>query len=218
MKVVIINGSPRRNGNTAILCEEFMKGVKSEEDADVEIVNLYDLKYTGCKSCFACKKKDEKTYGRCVIKDDIHDLLERAASADGIVFASPIFFSEITAQLRAFLERLLYSRHTYEADFKSVAKKRMPIHIIYTMNATKEQVEQHKYKELLGVVEEIIGDVFTKPTISYAFNTYQFNNYDNYRAEAFSEPNKAEYKRVQFPIDRNSVFESGKEMVLKIKN
>ncbi|AWK52175.1 flavodoxin [Clostridium beijerinckii] len=213
MKIVAINGSPRKNGNTATLCKEFLRGSESAgNNIETEIINLYDLKYTGCKSCFGCKRIKVDTYGKCVIKDDLQTILDKVANADGIVLGSPLYFGEMTSQLKAFLERLLFPFHTYEEGYRSIAPKKMPISMIYTMNVTEEQMKTYEYDGNLSNMQNCIEHVFTKPNILYSFNTYQFNNYAYYKVEAFSESVKAEHKKTQFPIDCQNAFEAGKEM------
>ena len=111
MKDYAINGSPRKNKNTATLLQKALDGVKEatkDKEVETEIINLYDLNYTGCKSCFACKRLGGKNYGKCAINDDIYEILEKISQADGLIFGSPIYFSNITGQLLAFLERLLF--------------------------------------------------------------------------------------------------------------
>jgi multimeric flavodoxin WrbA len=213
MKIIAINGSPRKDGNTATLCKEFLKGAESAgNNIETEIINLFDLTYTGCRSCFACKKIAGNTYGTCVIKDDLQDILNKVANADGIVFGSPIYFGDMTAQLKGFLERLFFPFCTYEEGYKTIAPKKMPTAMIYTMNVTENQMKTFLYHNHLSNMEGYLENVFSKPEIFYGFNTYQFNNYANYKIEVFSEPEKAEYKKVQFPIDCQNAFEGGKRM------
>lgn len=66
-------------------------------------------------------------------------------------------------------------------------------------------------------MESIITNVFKKPEIIYAFNTYQFSDYNKYKIEIFSEKVKAEHKRIQFPIDCQNAFEAGKRMIMQIQ-
>ncbi len=77
MKVVAINGSPRKKWNTATLLEKVLEGAASE-GAETEMIHLYDLNFKGCTSCFACKVKDGKNYGKCTIKDDLTLVLEKS--------------------------------------------------------------------------------------------------------------------------------------------
>ena len=62
MKVIAINGSPRKNWNTAKLLENALEGAKNK-GADTELIHLYDLQYKGCRSCLVCKRKNTKSYG-----------------------------------------------------------------------------------------------------------------------------------------------------------
>ena len=102
MKALFINGSPRKNGNTAQLLKRAMDGAR-EAGAEVELVNLYDrnLNYKGCMSCFACKLKGGKK-GVCSFKDDLQPILQKAVEADVLVCGSPNYCGYPSAALRAF--------------------------------------------------------------------------------------------------------------------
>lgn len=87
MKIYAINGGPRKTWNTATMLQNFLDGAASAgEDVETEMINLFDLNYKGCYSCFSCKLKDGKSYGKCGYLDEIHDLLQQICNADGIVF------------------------------------------------------------------------------------------------------------------------------------
>ena len=103
---MIIDGGPRRNMNTAAMVEAFADGARSE-GAEVKHIRLYDIDYKGCRSCMACQLKGKRV-DSCRFKDGITDILAECATADGLVLASPIYFGEVTAQLRAFWERLVF--------------------------------------------------------------------------------------------------------------
>ena len=113
MKALFINGSPRKNGNTAQLLKRAMDGAK-EAGAEVELVNLYDrsLNYKGCMSCFACKVKGGKK-GVCSFPDDLKSIMERAVEADVLVCGSPNYCGYPTAALRAFMERMEFPAVNY---------------------------------------------------------------------------------------------------------
>jgi multimeric flavodoxin WrbA len=76
MKLLAINGSPRKKWNTAMLLENALEGAASK-GAETELVHLYDLTYTGCTSCFACKLKGGKSYGKCAVNDGLTPVLEK---------------------------------------------------------------------------------------------------------------------------------------------
>jgi len=94
MRVLAINGSPRKNRNTATLLVKALERAASQ-GAETELVHLYDLTYKGCKSCFACKPKGGSSYGRCAAKDDLTDVLAKVEEADALVLGSPIYFFRV---------------------------------------------------------------------------------------------------------------------------
>ena len=216
MKVYAINGSPRKNKNTATLLQKALDGVKkSAKDTEIEteIINLYDLNYTGCKSCFACKRLGGKSYGKCSVKDDIQEVLEKLSEADGIIFGSPIYHGTITGQLQSFLERLLFQYLVYDKNYSSIAPKKMPTAFIYTMNAPEELMDQIGYLKIFNNIEASIEHHFEKPVVMYSNNTYQFDDYSKYESSAFSEEAKAAHRKVQFPIDCQKAFELGESLI-----
>ena len=132
-KIIIIDGGPRKNMNTAQLLQRFAEGVKSVgNDVEVKTVRLYDLDYRGCMSCMACKLKGN-AQNVCRFKDALTPILEEIAHADGLVLGSPIYFGEVTGQMRTFLERLAFPWLSYN-DYSMTAPKRMPVVFIETLN------------------------------------------------------------------------------------
>ena len=99
-KVLILAGSPRKNGNSAALCEEFARGAK-EVGNEVEIIYLRDKKIGYCVACYYCKDHD----GVCIIRDDMAEILDKMNAADVIVMASPVYFYSIDAQMKALIDR-----------------------------------------------------------------------------------------------------------------
>jgi multimeric flavodoxin WrbA len=227
MKVYAINGSPRKNQNTATLLQKALDGVKeSVKDKEVEtkIINLYDLNFTGCISCFACKRLDGKSYGKCAVKDDLYEILNEVSQADGIILGSPIYFLNITGQLKSFLERLLFPYLAYAPNHPSIAPKRMPTAFIYTMGATEEMmndinlaatfnIQGISILTTLNIMETWIERTLTKPEVLHSYDTYQFDDYSKYKADIFSEEEKAEHRRVQFPLDCQRAFELGANLI-----
>ena len=108
MKLMAFNGSPRKKKwNTVTLLEHALKGAASV-GAETELIQLYDLNYSGCISCFACKKLSRKKDGFCAVKDDLTSVLERIRCADALIIGTPIYFSVETAATRALFERLSF--------------------------------------------------------------------------------------------------------------
>lgn len=98
-KVLILSGSPRKNGNSDILCDEFTKGA-AESGNEVEKIRVAEKKIGFCHACYACKGT-----GVCAIKDDMAEVLQKMIDADVIVLASPVYFYSIDAQLKALIDR-----------------------------------------------------------------------------------------------------------------
>ena len=98
-KVLIISSSPRKGGNSDILCDEFAAGAK-EAGNKVEKVRIADKKIGYCTGCYACQKT-----GKCAIKDDAGKVIDKMMAADVIVLASPVYFYSISAQLKALFDR-----------------------------------------------------------------------------------------------------------------
>jgi multimeric flavodoxin WrbA len=216
MKVYAINGSPRKNKNTATLLQKALDGVKEsvkDKEIETEIINLYDLNYTGCISCFACKRLGGKSYGKCVVKDDIKEVLEKLSEADGIIFGSPIYLGTITGQLQSFLERLIFQYLVYDKNGSSIAPKKMPTAFIYTMNASEEIMDEIGYLKTFNHIGSYIERIFTKPLVMYSNDTYQFDDYSKYESSAFSEEAKAAHRKIQFPIDCQKAFELGVNLI-----
>lgn len=109
---IAINGSPRKKGNTATLLEHTLAGAASR-GAETELIHLYDLDYKGCTSCFACKLKGGKSYGKCAMLDGLTPVLEKIARADALFLGSPIYLGMVTGEMRSFMERLLFLNLTY---------------------------------------------------------------------------------------------------------
>lgn len=213
MKIYAINGSPRKKWNTATMLEHFLEGAACAGAAvETEMVHLFDLKYTGCISCYACQRSGPG-YGKCAVKDDLQALLREIPLADGVVFGSPIYFHDITAQLRGFLERLVYQYISFEKGEGSLAPKPLPITMIYTMNVTEETMRRSDYEAVLAHMEQYLGRVFqTRPERIFAFNTYQYKNYSDYQASRWNEREKAEWRKTQFPLDCQAAYAAGKRM------
>lgn len=190
------------------MLDYFVKGVLSvQEDADIEIINLYDLTYTGCKSCFACKLKNGIPLV-CAVRDDIYDILKNTFTADGIIFSSPIYFQDVSAQMRGFLERLMYP---------GVSPKTIPTAFIYTMNATEQQMKDSNIPASLATSKMYLENTFhSEMEQNFAYNTYQKKNYDDYISTRHNEPEKRVWRETQFPIDCQNAFEVGIRMARQI--
>lgn len=215
MKVIAINGSPRKKGNTAELLKRALEGAE-EKGAKTKLYHLYDLTFTGCVSCFACKKKGNDCKGLCVIKDDLKDVLEEILKCDALIIGSPIYFSDVTGEVRSFLERLLFPILSYNAGERELLKKSIPSAFIYTMNVPREQYENIGYQTMAERNEKLIGGLLrAESRILVSCDTYQFKDYNKYDASRFSAEEKEKVRKEQFPLDLQKAYEIGKELAVK---
>lgn len=104
-KIMILSGSPIRNGNTETMVKWFVEGAKSK-DTDIEIISAAHLKYkvSGCISCRRCQKSEKF---KCAVNDDATAVIARMPKADMIVMATPMYFFGPTAQLKMIIDRML---------------------------------------------------------------------------------------------------------------
>lgn len=211
MKAIIINASPRKNWNTAELLKSAQKGA---EDAglETEYVDLYDLNFTGCRSCLACKRKNVQKC-KCYWKDDLAPLIDKILAADALIIGTPIYMGEPTAHFRALYERLGFCVLSYDGGV-SYFNRKVNIGIIYTMNAPKGYYES-EMKPALHATEYFYGVLLNGKVKTYAsYNTLQVSDYSKYNMGMFNPENKKESREKQFPIDLKEAYKMGKEILL----
>jgi multimeric flavodoxin WrbA len=121
--ILILNGSPRKTGNTAYLVDRLIEGAREENPgAAIEVIHLNALKIGPCRACDVCRREGrEGQY--CAFKDDMSPLYQKVVEADAIVFASPIYWFSVTAQTKLFIDRLygLWLEKTRVFEGKTVA-------------------------------------------------------------------------------------------------
>ncbi len=103
MKVLLLNGSPKANGNTALALKE-MAAVFEKEGIEAEIIHVGNREIRGCIACGSCGRK-----GKCVFDDLVNDVAPKFAEADGLVVGSPVYYAGANATVMAFMQRLFYS-------------------------------------------------------------------------------------------------------------
>ena len=208
-KIMIIDGGPRRNFNTAQMLEKFVEGAR-QGGAEVKTVRLYDLDFKGCMSCMACKIKGRAS-NVCKFRDALTPILEEIAQADGLALGSPIYFGDVTGQMRAFLERLAFPWLSYN-DYSLTAPKKMPVVLIETMNGTEERNNSQGY----GSMEYCISSALGQPEHVIAYNTYQVKDYSRFELAGFSEEKKRHYRDEHWEQDLQKAYDAGKRMAEKI--
>ncbi len=208
MKTIILNGSPRKNWNTAMLLKEAEKGAR-EAGSEIEYIDLYDLQFTGCRSCMACKRKDGERC-KCFWKDDLSPVIDRIFQADSLIIGSPIYLGDITSQVHALIERLHFCALSYD-DYSNYFKGKVNVGIILTMNAPKAYFEQ-SYLEKAKEVEQIFRALNGNVEVYAACDTLQVNDYSKFNMTGFSEEHKKEMREKQFPVDLEEAFRLGERL------
>lgn len=214
MGILAFNGSPRKKWNTATLLEKALEGAASQ-GAETELIHLYDLDFKGCKSCFACKTKDGESYGRCAVKDDLTPVLKKVEGADAIILGAPIYFLDVTGEMRSFMERLMFPYLTYTDPPQSLFSRKINTGFIYTMNATEAQMNEMGFGQHLSFNEMLLQIIFGVSESFFSFDTYQFKDYSKVLADRFDPEKKAKRRKEVFPEDCEKAFEMGARLAGK---
>ena len=111
MKVLIVNGSPRQNGNSSRLIEE-LKKVFTKEEIEIDLYQIGNKDIRGCIACGYCSE-----HGECVFKDDVNELARRFNEADGLIIISPVYYGSASGSIISLLDRLFHSSH-FDKRFK----------------------------------------------------------------------------------------------------
>ena len=216
MRLLAFNGSPRKKGNTATVLEHALEGAESE-GAKTKLYHLYDLDFTGCISCFSCKRIGGKSYGHCAVKDDLAPILAKIEKADAILIGSPIYISATSGETRCFLERLIYPYLVYDRERSTLFPKKIRTAFIYTAGATEEMLGVMGVPQSVKTTENVMGRIFGSCESFFVTDTYQFSNYAKYVSTAFDPEEKKKRHDEQFPLDCKKAYELGVRLVKKEK-
>jgi multimeric flavodoxin WrbA len=188
----------------------------ASQGAETGLIHLYDLNYKGCISCFACKRKGGKSYGKCAAKDGLTPILARVEEADALILGSPNYLGYPTGMMKAFLERLVFQYLVYDSNFTSLLKKRMPVGFIYTMNAPADWMKALGYDQTIKSIEDMMRLYFGSAESLLVCDTYQFDDYSKYVAPRFDAVAKAGTREKQFPVDCKKAFDMGVRISQKV--
>ncbi|MDO4867091.1 MAG: flavodoxin family protein [Clostridia bacterium] len=205
MKTILLNGSPRKNWNTAMMLKEARKGAESV-GAETEYIDLFDLTYTGCRSCLACKRKGAARC-KCFWKDDISPVIDRIFAADALIVGSPIYLGDITSQVHALMERLHFCALSYD-DYSNYFAGRVDVGIILTMNAPRS-IYDSWYKAKLEELANSFGALNGTVEVLPCCDTLQVSDYSRFNMAGFDEAHKRQMRETQFPRDLEAAFNLG---------
>ena len=206
-KIVAVNAGPRMGWNTETLITEASKGAEAA-GASVERFDLFRLeKYTGCISCFGCKK--EKFKGHCVCRDGLTPVLDAIRESDGLIIGSPNYLSELTASFRALYERLIFQNLTYNKETPSCNTRPIPILLIMTSNAP-----EGAYQQLLAGYQQTLNFLVGPTKVFVSGNTLQLRDYSktDWPWTLFDPAEKKVRHETVFPEECKKAFELGKMM------
>ena len=206
MKTVILNGSPRKNWNTAQILKEAQRGAESAGD-EVSYVDLYSLDYNGCRGCMACKRKGIAEPFKCRFKDGLTPVLESILQADRLIAGAPIYFDNVPGGFHSLVERISFPALSYN-DYTSTFPGKVDIDMFFTMNANEkrwEQVTKARVSSSLEPLHLLRGELRMFPV----FNTLQVKDYSKYEMASFSEEDKRAARETEFPKALEHAFKAG---------
>lgn len=214
MKVMAFNGSPRKDWNTATLLGKVLEGAAAH-GAEVEMIHLYDLAFTGCTSCFACKTKGGKSYGRCAARDDLSPALARAAEADALVLGSPIYYACVSGEMKSFMERLFFPYSVYDKARTSLfpGKGKVRTAFVYTMNVTEAEMRERGYDAHIATNARFMERIFGNTETLTVCDTWQFTDYGRIVSDHFDVDRKARSRQETFPADCAAARSLGERLV-----
>ena len=207
-RIVVVNAGPRKNWNTDSLLKEAAKGAESA-GAEILHFDLFNMeKYTGCISCFGCKK--EKNKGHCICRDGLTPVLDAIRESDGLIIGSPVYLSEMTASFRALYERLIFQNLTYNAETPCCNQNVIPVLFIITSNAPDTM-----YQELVRNYQRTLSSFVGPAEVLVSGNTLQIKDYSktDWPWSYFDAEDKKKRHETVFPEEMKKAFEMGEKLV-----
>lgn len=207
-KVVVVNAGPRKGWNTDTLITEAARGAEAA-GAEIQRFDLFRLeKYTGCISCFGCKK--ERFKGHCICRDGLTPVLDAIREADGLIIGSPNYLSELTASFRALYERLIFQNLTYNVETPCCNERMIPVLLVMTSNAPDTM-----YQGLLGNYQQTLSRFVGPTEVLVSGDTLQLKDYSktDWEWSLFDPEAKRRRHETVFPAECRKAYEMGKALV-----
>ena len=203
-KIIAVNAGPRKGWNTDTLITEASKGAESK-GATVERFDLFKLeRYTGCISCFGCKREQFK--GHCICRDGLTPVLDAIREADGLIIGSPNYLSNLTASFRALYERLIFQNLTYNSETPCCNARPIPVLLIMTSNAP-----DMAYAGLIESYRQTLSGFVGPTQVLVSGDTLQLKDYS--RTDwpwSYFDPAAKQARHEQvFPDEMKKAFEMG---------
>lgn len=217
MKIFAFNGSPRtKRWNTVTLLEHLLAGAEAA-GGEATLVHLNELTFSGCVSCFSCKRKERREDGVCGIQDELTPLLQDIREADAFVIGSPVYYGTETAATRAFIERLCFPYNSYASDLHSLFPRKINTALIYTMNVKDDTLQQLGYLQHFELMRMTLERHFGSCGLLYCTDTLQFSDYDKFASERFDAQAKQDRHREIFPQDCRRAYTLGRKLMERVQ-
>ena len=211
MQTLVLNASPRKAWNTAKLLKSAAEGAKSA-GSEVEYIDLYDLNFTGCRSCMLCKRKGAQRC-HCYWKDDLSPIIDKIFRADVLLIGTAIYMGRPTSRYFEVLERLHFCSLSYD-DYSNYFTGRVNVGLFVSMNASKEFYDRLYKDAFEGYARELQmlnGEVCLCP----CHDTLQVADYSKYNMAGFDAERKRLSREKNFPKDLENAYQIGQRLVRK---
>ena len=209
MQTLVLNASPRKAWNTAKLLKSAAEGAKSA-GSEVEYIDLYDLNFTGCRSCMLCKRKGAQRC-HCYWKDDLSPIIDKIFRADVLLIGTAIYLGRPTSRYFEVLERLHFCSLSYD-DYSNYFTGRVNVGLFVSMNASKEFYDKLYKDAFEGYARELQmlnGEVCLYP----CHDTLQVADYSKYNMAGFDAERKKLSREKNFPRDLENAYQIGQRLV-----
>ncbi|SDC61885.1 flavodoxin family protein [Parafannyhessea umbonata] len=209
MQTLVLNASPRKAWNTAKLLKSAAEGAKSA-GSEVEYIDLYDLNFTGCRSCMLCKRKGAQRC-HCYWKDDLSPIIDKIFRADVLLIGTAIYLGRPTSRYFEVLERLHFCALSYD-DYSNYFTRRVNVGLFVSMNASKEFYDKLYKDAFEGYARELQmlnGEVCLYP----CHDTLQVADYSKYNMAGFDAERKRLSREKNFPRDLENAYQIGQRLV-----
>ena len=208
--LVAVNAGSRAGWNTDTLISEAIKGAEAQ-GASVQRFDLFRLeRFTGCISCFGCKK--EKFKGHCICRDGLTQVLDAIRESDGLIIGSPNYLGELTSSFRALYERLIFQNLTYNMETPCCNDRMIPVILVMTSNAPDTM-----YSGLLGNYQQTLSRFVGPTEVLVCGDTLQLKDYSrtDWKWTMFDPEAKQKRHDEGFPEYCRKAFEMGAAMAVK---
>ena len=206
MRAIAINGSPRKGWNTDLILQQALRGA-ADAGAETEMIQLSGLTFSGCRSCFACKKAGAET-GRCMWNDGLQSVFDKIFSADVVLLGSPIYLGNVSGMMYCLMERLVFSLLSYDDYSKTLFHGKINSCFFFTMNAPKVFAKT-AYHGIMKQYANYMKRLGGSTEYYAACDTLQFDDYTRFAAGTFNEAHKRKVRKEQFPKDLQSAYDIG---------